>query len=139
MNTCILCGRLTKDPDVRWSQGENSMQIARYSLAIDRRGKDKGADFINCVAFGKSAKFAEDYFHKGMRVLVMGHIQTGSYKDKEGRTVYTTDVIVDNQEFADGKVGPGTGGDQKSTGMQPDPVDDFMTIPEDEADALPFN
>jgi single-strand DNA-binding protein len=139
MNMAIICGRLTKDPDVRWTQGENSMQIARYSIAVDRRGKDKQTDFINCVAFNKSAKFAEDYFHKGMRVLVTGRIQTGSYKDKEGRTVYTTDIIVDNQEFADGKAGPGTGNSQNSGGIQPDPVDEFMAIPESEEDALPFN
>lgn len=130
MNRVILCGRLTKDPDVRWTQGDNSMQIARYSLAVDRRGKDRQTDFINCVAFGKSAKFAEDYFHKGMRVLVSGRIQTGSYKDKEGRTVYTTDVVLDDQEFADGKIG--------TSGNQPDPVDDFMAIPEGEQETLPF-
>ena len=137
MNVTIICGRLTKDPDARFTQGENSMQIARYSIAVDRRSKDKGADFINCVAFNKSAKFAEDYFHKGMRVLVMGHIQTGSYKDKEGRTVYTTDIIVDNQEFADGKAGPGTGND---TAKQPDQNDGFMQLPDNVDDeALPFN
>lgn len=103
MNKVILMGRLTRDPETRWTTGENSMAIARYSLAVDRRGKDKEADFIPCVAFGKAGEFADKYFHQGQRVLVSGRIQTGSYTNKEGQKVYTTDVIIEDQEFADSK------------------------------------
>ena len=112
MNRVILMGRLTRDPEVRYSQGERSMAIARYTLAVDRRGRarsnqdgDQGqtADFINIVAFDRAGEFAEKYFRQGMRVLVSGRIQTGSYTNREGQRVYTTDVIVDDQEFADSK------------------------------------
>jgi single-strand DNA-binding protein len=133
MNHVTLCGRPTADPEVRYTQGENAMAVARYTLAVDRRGKDNGADFIRCVAFGKSGEFAEKWVKKGVRILISGRIQTGSYKDKEGRTVYTTDVVVENHEFADGKAGPGTG-----SSIQPDPVDEFMDIPEGEQEELPF-
>ena len=109
MNRVILMGRLTRDPEVRYSQGERSMAIARYTLAVDRRGRrnqdssaeQQTADFINCVAFDRAAEFAEKYFRQGMRVLVSGRIQTGSYVNKEGQKVYTTEVILDDQEFAD--------------------------------------
>ena len=110
MNRVILMGRLTRDPELRYSQGERSMAITRYTLAVDRRGRARGnqdddqsqtADFINIVAFDKAAEFAKKYFFQGMRVLVSGRIQTGSYTNKEGQRVYTTDVIVDDQEFAD--------------------------------------
>ena len=111
MNRVILMGRLTRDPEVRYSQGERSMAIARYTLAVDRRGRrsqdgDQGqtADFINIVAFDRAGEFAEKYFRQGMRVLVSGRIQTGSYVNKDGQKVYTTDIIVDDQEFADSKV-----------------------------------
>ena len=108
MNKVILMGRLTRDPEVRYSSGDNQMAIARYSLAVDRRGRREGndgqtADFINCVAFGRAGEFAEKYFHKGIKVLVTGRIQTGSYTNKDGQKVYTTDVIIEEQEFAESK------------------------------------
>ena len=109
MNKVILMGRLTRDPDVRVTAGEKQMTIARYTLAVDRRRKsDNGeqtADFISCVAFDRAAEFAEKYFHQGMRVLITGHIQTGSYTNKEGQKIYTTDVVIEDQEFADSKAG----------------------------------
>ncbi len=107
MNKVILMGRLTRDPEVRYSQGDNAMAIARYTLAVDRRfnrgGDDSSADFIGCVAFGKSAEFAERYLHKGTKLLVTGRIQTGSYTNKDGVKVYTTDVVVEDQKFAENK------------------------------------
>lgn len=107
MNRVILMGRLTRDPEVRYTQGSEPMAVARYTLAVNRRvRKDDGsqeADFINIVAFRKAGEFAEKYFRQGMRVLVSGRIQTGSYTNKDGQRVYTTDVIVDEQEFADTK------------------------------------
>ena len=110
MNKVILMGRLTRDPEVRYSQGERSMAIARYTLAVDRRGRrsqdgDQGqtADFINIVAFDRAGEFAEKYFRQGMRVLITGRIQTGSYVNKDGQKVYTTDIVVEDQEFADSK------------------------------------
>ena len=109
MNRVILMGRLTRDPDVRYSQGgEGSMAVARYTLAVDRRrtrgnesGNEQTADFISCVAFARSAEFAEKYLHQGTKVVVSGRIQTGSYTNKDGQRVYTTDVVVDDQEFAE--------------------------------------
>ena len=129
MNKVILAGRLTKDPDVRYSQGENAMCIARYNLAVDRRGKDKEADFISCVAFGKSGEFAEKYLKKGMKIIVSGRIQTGNYTDKEsGKKIYTTDVVVEEHEFCEGK---------KDSGEAPAAGDDdFATI--GEQTQLPF-
>lgn len=112
-------GRLVRDPEIRYSQGDSSMAIARYTLAVDRRmrrtqegGGDnqQTADFIGCVAFGRSAEFAERYMHQGMRMLIEGRIQTGSYTNKDGQKVYTTDVIVENQEFADSKGAQAPGG-----------------------------
>ena len=110
MNRVILMGRLTRDPEVRYTQGERSMAVAGYTLAVDRRGARKSqdgneqtADFINIVAFDRAGEFAEKYFRQGMRVLVSGRIQTGSYTNKEGQRVYTTDIIADDQEFADSK------------------------------------
>ena len=106
MNNVTLMGRLTRDPEVRTGQGENSTCIARYTLAVDRRvraGQEKQADFISCVAFGKSGEFAEKYLRKGTKIVLTGHIQTGSYTNKDGAKVYTTDVVVDNQEFAESK------------------------------------
>ena len=105
MNKTILLGRLTRDPEVR---GEGDKKVARYSLAVARRFKRDEADFINCVAFGFSADFAEKYFTQGMQVLIEGRIQTGKYTNKDGVTVYTTDVIIENQEFADSKKNDGT-------------------------------
>lgn len=136
MNTAIIMGRLTKEPAITTTQ--TGLKIARYTLAVDRRVKQEKenqqtADFIPCVAFDRAAQFAESYFHQGMRVLVEGRIQTGSYRDREGRTVYTTDVIVSSQEFADGKR------DQAPSPAQPAP-DEFLSVPEgaDETDGLPF-
>ena len=148
MNKVILMGRLTRDPDVRVTAGEKQMTIARYTLAVDRRRKsDNGeqtADFISCVAFDRAAEFAEKYFHQGMRVLITGRIQTGSYTNKDGQKVYTTDVIVEDQEFADSK-GAGSGDNGGfAPGSRPmpaaaAPADGFMNLPigvEDEG--LPF-
>ena len=107
MNKVILMGRLTRDPDIRYSQGENSQAIARYTLAVDRRfrkeGSEQTADFIGCVAFGRQAEFAEKYLHQGTKIAITGRIQTGSYTNKEGQKVYTTDVVVEEQEFAESK------------------------------------
>lgn len=106
MNKVVLMGRLTRDPEVRYSQGENSTAIARYTLAVDRRIKRDGeatADFISCVSFGRTAEFAEKYFHQGLRIVISGRIQTGSYTNREGQKVYTTEVVVEEQEFADSK------------------------------------
>lgn len=144
MNKVILMGRLTRDPEVRYSQGERSMAIARYSLAIDRKWlkgdeNEQKADFINCVAFDKAGEFAERYFRQGMRVLVSGRIQTGSYTNKDGIKVYTTDVVIEDQEFADSK----QAGDGSQTHSRPEPSsvgEGFMNIPDGvDNDELPFN
>ena len=127
MNLAILVGRLTADPETRASQ--SGTIITTYTLAVDRRGKEKEADFIRCKAFNRGAEFAEKYFRKGMRVAVSGSINTGSYKDKEGRTVYTTDVLVNLQEFADGKA-------QKEA---PKDTQGFMDVPDDIDEELPFS
>ena len=106
MNKVILIGRLTREPEVRYSQGENASAVARYTLAVDRRFKREGeatADFISCVSFGKGAEFAEKYLHQGVKIAVTGRIQTGSYTNKDGVKVYTTDVVVEEQEFAESK------------------------------------
>ena len=106
MNKVILIGRVVRDADIRYSQGANTTCIARYTLAVDRKFKQEGqptADFINCIAFGKLGEFAEKYLHKGVKIAVTGRIQTGSYKNKDGNTVYTTDVVVEEQEFCESK------------------------------------
>ena len=149
MNRVILMGRLTRDPEVRYSQGERSMAIARYTLAVDRRGRrgqdgnDQTADFINCVAFDRAGEFAEKYFRQGMRVLVSGRIQTGSYTNKDGVKVYTTEVVVENQEFAESKNAQGNGGYAnagQSAAPAPMPADDgFMNIPDGIEEELPFS
>jgi len=150
MNKVILMGRLTRDPEVRYSSGERSMAIARYTLAVDRRGRrsegsEQTADFIPCVAFYKAGEFAEKYFRQGMRVLISGRIQTGSYTNKEGQKVYTTDVIIEDQEFADSK---NSSGGSTSSGynesFRPSPEnassEGFMNIPDGVDDeGLPFN
>ena len=140
MNKVILMGRLTRDPEVRYSQGDNSMAIARYSIAVDRRFKKDGdeqtADFINCVSFGKTAEFAEKYFHKGIKIAVVGRIQTGSYTNKDGQKVYTTDVVVEEQEFAESKGNGSTEGNQTTSANK---NTDFMNIPDDISEELPFN
>lgn len=143
MNRAILMGRLTRDPEVRYTSGERSMAVARYTLACDRRGRNNSgeqqtADFINIVAFDKAGEFAERYFRQGMRVLVSGRIQTGSYTNKEGQKVYTTDIVVDSQEFADSK---GAGSGSSSSAAPSFSVGDgFMNIPDGvEDEGLPFN
>src|SRR5574344_1715654 len=111
MNKCFLTGRLTRDPEVRYSSGNTQTAIARYSLAVDRRfkrdGDEQTADFINCVVFGRGAEFAEKYLRKGTKIAVTGRIQTGSYTNKDGVKVYTTDVVVEEQEFAESKAAAG--------------------------------
>lgn len=144
MNKVILMGRLTRDPEVRYSSGENQTTIARYSLAVDRRrGKNDdqpSADFINCVAFGRSAEFAEKYFHKGLKITVAGRIQTGSYTNKDGQKVYTTDVVVEEQEFAESKAASGNAGNSAPAGNpEPSNGDGFMNIPDGIDEELPFN
>lgn len=154
MNKVILMGRLTRDPEVRYSQGENSMAIARYTLAVDRRGRrdntdnSQTADFISCVAFGKSGEFAEKYLHQGTKICVSGRIQTGSYTNRDGQKVYTTEVIVDDQEFAESKNASGGAGGGMGGSYQPDARpqpssavgDGFMNIPDGVDDeGLPFN
>ena len=153
MNVVVLMGRLTRDPEVRYSQGANAMAIARYTLAVDRRFRresEQNADFISCVAFGKSAEFAEKYFKQGMRITVNGRIQTGSYTNREGNKVYTTEVVVENQEFAESKnasagTAPQFGNNnyqQQSFAPQtakPADDSDFMTLPEGIDEDLPFN
>lgn len=139
MNRVILMGRLTRNPEIRYTQGQDSMAIARYTLAVDRatKGGNQAADFIPCVAFNKAGEFAEKYFRQGMRVLVSGRIQTGSYTNKEGQKVYTTEIIIDTQEFADSK-----GENTKVTGNHSSntDVDGFMNIPDGVDDeGLPFN
>ena len=142
MNRVILMGRLTRDPEVRYTSGENSMAVARYTLAIDRAIKKQGeqsADFINCVAVSKAAEFAEKYFRQGMRVLVSGRIQTGNYTNKEGQKVYTTEVILDSQEFADSKEESANSKGTSNQGTCVD-ADGFMNIPDGVDDeGLPFN
>ncbi len=131
-------GRLTRDPEVRYSQGENATAIARYSLAVDRRfarGEENNTDFINIVAFGKAGEFAEKYLHKGTKVLVTGRIQTGSYTNKDGQKVYTTDIVAEDQEFCESKSSNNNGSNQtvQNGGS------DFMNIPSGIVEELPFS
>lgn len=148
MNKVILMGRLTRDPEVRYSAGESSTAVAKYTLAVDRRFKRDGeqtADFIGCTVFGRSAEFAEKYFRQGTKIVVCGRIQTGSYTNKEGQRVYTTDVVVDEQEFAESKAASGDnqgqGGYQQASRPVPSVVsgDGFMNIPDGIDEELPFN
>lgn len=139
MNKVILMGRLTRDPEVRYSQGEQAMAVARYTLAVDRRGKNQenSADFIQCVAFGKAGEFAERYLHKGTKIVLTGRIQTGSYTNKEGQRVYTTDVIAEDQEFAESKNTEGCGTYSNQPAPAPQQNDGgFMSVDEDSE--LPF-
>lgn len=138
MNKVILIGRLTKNPDVRYSAGAETMCIARYTLAVDRLKKVQGeqsADFISCVAFGKNGEFAEKYLMQGTKIAICGHIQTGSYTNKQGVKVYTTDVIIDSQEFVEKK------GDEKPAEKHDEVPsgDGFMNIPDDVQMELPFD
>ncbi len=148
MNKVILMGRLTRDPEVRYSQGENASAVARYSLAVDRRFKREGdsqtADFINCVAFGRQAEFAERYLRQGTKIAVTGRIQTGSYTNRDGVRVYTTDVVIEEQEFAESKAASGASNNnnyQASPAPAPsvDIGDGFMNIPDGIDEELPFN
>ena len=143
MNKVILMGRLTRDPEVRYSAGDNAMAIARFSLAVDRRRRansadEQTADFINCVTFGRQAEFAEKYLRKGTKLLVTGRIQTGSYTNKDGVKVYTTDVVVEEQEFAESKGSSDNSGFAPSTPMPQSAGDGFMNIPDGIDEELPF-
>ena len=143
MNKVILMGRLTRDPDIRYSQNENSTAVARFTLAVDRRKRQNTdgntADFINCVAFGKQAEFAEKYMHKGIKMTLSGHIQTGSYTNKDGVKVYTTDVIVEEIEFAESKNSSDAGAGGFSGGdFGGDPDSDFENISDGVNAELPF-
>lgn len=141
MNRVILIGRLTKDPEVRYTQGNEPMAIARYTLAVDRRYKRDGqdsTDFIPCVVFGKGGEFAEKYLRKGTKIAVSGRIQTGSYTNKDGNKVYTTDVIVEEQEFAESKGQQNGGNTQQKPAKKDDPYDGFMSIPDGIDEELPF-
>lgn len=157
MNKVILMGRLTRNPEVRYTQGERQMAIARYTLAVDRRGRgnagagEQTADFIQCVAFDRSGEFAEKYFHQGTKIVVTGRLQTGSYTNKDGQRVYTTDVVIEDQEFAESKAASANAGNYKPAASQsraaaPQPDNQgtyatgFMNIPDGvEDDGLPFN
>lgn len=144
MNRVILIGRLTRDPGVNYTQGDDPMCVARYTLAVDRYSKtqkegEQTANFISCVAFGKRGEFAEKYLHKGSKIAIEGHLRTGSYTNREGIKVYTTDVIVDNCEFAESKAEAG----QRET-TEPKPTegeageDGFVDVPDDVGEELPF-
>lgn len=152
MNKVILMGRLTRDPEVRYSAGENALAIARYTLAVDRRFRRDGevtADFINCVSFGRTAEFAEKYYHKGIRITICGRIQTGSYTNREGQKVYTTEVVVEEQEFAESKAAsqgyaaanaipqPMSAADMPTPSAAS--ADGFMNIPDGIDEELPFS
>lgn len=155
MNKVILMGRLTRDPDIRYSQGENAQAVARYTLAVDRRFRrqdgDQQADFIGCVAFGRQAEFAEKYLHQGTKIAITGRIQTGSYTRNDGTKVYTTDVVVEEQEFAESK---NAAAQNSGSSWQPAPAaapvpapsapadlsaDGFMNIPDGIDEELPFH
>lgn len=147
MNRVILMGRLVRDPDIRYSQTGDNMAIARFTLAVDRRGRkqDSGsdqqtADFIGCVCFGRQAEFAEKYLRQGTKIAVAGRIQTGSYTNKDGQKVYTTDVVLDDIEFAESKA---ASNDSYAAPSRPEPSnvdsDGFMNIPDGLDEELPFN
>ena len=138
MNKVELIGRLTRDPNVTTTQGQKPMTVAKFTLAVDRRFKrdnEQSADFISCVAFGKTAEVTEKYVKKGSKIGIVGHIQTGNYTDRDGRKVYTTDVIVDEMEFCESKASQSQNGNQLPP---PSPDDGFMNIPDGIDDELPF-
>ena len=145
MNKVILMGRLTRDPEVRYSQGENATAVARFTLAVDRRFRrdDASTDFIGCVAFGRNAEFIEKYFRQGTKALITGRIQTGSYTNRDGQKVYTTDVVVEDQEFAESKNASGSNDAGFAPMSRPMPSaaigDGFMNIPDGIDEELPFN
>lgn len=144
MNKVILIGRLTRDPEIRYSQGENALAIARFTLAVERKFKRQGepdADFISCTAFGKIAEHAEKHFKQGLKLVVSGRIQTGSYTNKDGQKVYTTDVVVEESEFAESKNANANSEAGNTTRPAPSNAvgDGFMNIPEGIDEELPFN
>lgn len=149
MNKVILMGRLTRDPEVRYSQGDNATAIARFTLAVDRRIKrdnEASVDYINCVSFGRSAEFAEKYFHKGTKIVIVGRIQTGSYTNEDGQKVYTTDIVIEEQDFAESKAasqqnnsGNAQNASNNQQAQQPKPQtspDGFMSADDE---GLPFH
>ena len=143
MNKVILMGRLTRDPEVRYGTGENSTAVARYTIAVDRRFKRDGeqsADFISCVTFGRNAEFAEKYLRQGTKIVLTGRIQTGGYTNRDGQKVYTTDIVVEEQEFAESKSAAGNGdqGNYIRPSSSASDVDGFMNIPDGIDDRLPF-
>lgn len=138
MNKVILMGRLVREPEIRYTQSAEPMAIARYTIAVDRKFKREGeqtADFISCIAFGKAAEFAEKYYKKGTKIAIVGRIQTGSYTNKDGVKVYTTDVVVEEQEFAESKGSSDNSPAPSNTATS----DGFMNIPEGIEEELPFN
>lgn len=141
MNKVILMGRLTRDPEVRYSQGDNASAVARYTLAVDRKynREQQSADFINCVAFGRAAEFAERYLRQGTKIAITGHIQTGSYTNRDGQKVYTTDIIIEEQEFAESKGSTQTSSNQPAPTPRGDIGDGFMNIPDGIDEELPFS
>ena len=154
MNKVILMGRLTRDPEVRYSQAAEPLAIARYTLAVDRRfqrrdnsGNEQTADFISCVAFGRNGEFAEKYFRQGLKIAVTGRIQTGSYTNRDGQKVYTTEVVVEDQEFAESKASsdsyaashPRTSAPEASMPNPGTAAEGFMNIPDGIDEELPFN
>lgn len=148
MNRVILMGRLTRDPDIRYSQSGDNMAIARFTLAVDRRGRrqdgadQQSADFIGCVAFGRTAEFAEKYLKQGTKIAVTGRIQTGSYTNRDGQKVYTTDVVLDDIEFAESKNAQSGDAGAYHAPSRPEPSaagDGFMNIPDGIDEELPFN
>lgn len=148
MNKIILMGRLTRDPEVRYSQGENSLAIARFSLAVDRRFKRQGepdADFFNCTAFGKQAEFVEKYLKQGTKILLSGRVQNDNYTNKEGQKVYSVQIIAEEIEFAESKVAASGGGNSFNQDFRPDvpepnqAADGFMNIPTGLEEELPFS
>ena len=146
MNKVILMGRLTRDPEVRYSQGDVSTAVARYTLAVDRRFRREGeatADFINCVAFGRQAEFAERYLRQGTKIAVVGRIQTGSYTNKDGVKIYTTDVVVEEHEFVESKAASASSNNGYQASPMPAPSTDigdgFMNIPDGIDEELPFS
>ena len=147
MNKVILMGRLTRDPEVRYSQGDNATAIARFTLAVDRRIKrdnEASVDYINCVSFGRSAEFAEKHLHKGTKIVIAGRIQTGSYTNKDGQKVYTTDIVIEEQDFAESKAAAAQNsnmGVPQPSAPQPSAAasDGFMNIPDGLEEELPFS
>lgn len=147
MNKVVLIGRLTRDPMMRYSQGENSVAVARFTLAVDRRFKrssdNQDADFIGCVCFGKTAEFVEKYFTQGMKMGAVGRIQTGSYTNNEGQKIYTTDVVVEEVEFVESKANNPNSANNYQKDFKPEPSsamgDGFMNIPDGIDEELPFN